>query len=149
MKTRRRGGPRESRALDAYVGLVRAAECVSARSHGHLSRYDLTPSQFGALEALFRLGPLCQRDIALKLLRTEGNVTQMLKNLERRGLVERRRDAANRRFRTAQLTPRGRVLVAAIFPRHLRAVAAEMGELNPSELKSLGRLCRRLETPPA
>jgi MarR family 2-MHQ and catechol resistance regulon transcriptional repressor len=147
METRRRGGPGEDRALDAYVRLLRAAGCVAARAHRHLARVDLTPSQFGALQALHRLGPLCQRDIALKVLRTEGNVTQVLRNLERRGLIERRRDAANRRFRTAQLTPRGRRLMAAVLPRHVRAVAAEMDGLAPRELKSLASLCRRLEKP--
>jgi len=139
--------PRETRALDAYLRLLRAAGCVAARAHRHLVRYDLTPSQFGTLEALHRLGPLCQRDIALRLQRTEGNVTQVLKLLERRGLVERKRGAGNRRFRTAQLTPRGRRLVGSIFPRHVRAVAAEMAELSPTELQRLSRLCRRLEEP--
>ncbi|HEY3225872.1 MAG TPA: MarR family transcriptional regulator [Planctomycetota bacterium] len=145
MATRDRRALREAEALDAYLTLLRAAGSVALRVQRHLVRHDLTASQFGALEALHRLGPLCQRDIARRLVQTGGNVTMVVRGLERRGLIERRRDPANRRFVTVQLSARGKRLIAALLPRHARAVAAEMRALGHPRLKVLGRLCKKLE----
>ena len=144
MGMRNRGASREAEALDAYLTLLRAAGSVAARVQRHLVRHDLTASQFGALEALHRLGPLCQRDIARRLVQTGGNVTMVVRGLERRGLIERRRDPANRRFVTVQLSLRGRRLISALLPRHARAVAGEMQSLGPHRLRALRQLCNKL-----
>ena len=53
----------EQRALQTYVKLMRATSSVTARMHRHLNIDGLTGSQFGVLEALYHLGPLCQREI--------------------------------------------------------------------------------------
>lgn len=144
MANRHRGSPAERRALAAYVKLHRAADAVWDRVHGHLAEHGLTVSQFGALEALYHLGPLCQRDIGAKILKSGGNVTFVLDNLERRGLVARRRDAANRRFVNVELTAAGAELIAGIFPRHAREVARAMAVLSPAEQRQLAGLCKRL-----
>jgi MarR family 2-MHQ and catechol resistance regulon transcriptional repressor len=49
MATHYEGTPEESRALDAYVKLVRAADAVSDRIHGHLAATGLSTSPFGVL----------------------------------------------------------------------------------------------------
>ena len=130
-------------ACDAYGALLRAAGSVSSRVNRRLAAQGLTASRFGALCALRADGPLCPHDIASRLCQTRGNVTMILDNLERRGLVERRREGVNRRYLAVHLTPRGRRLVASLAPRHRRAIAAEM-TLTPSELRQLTRICRQL-----
>jgi MarR family 2-MHQ and catechol resistance regulon transcriptional repressor len=132
------------RALDVYIKLVRAAESVGHRVHRHLEEADLTVGQFGVLEALLHLGPLTQRDLCLKLLTSGGNLTLVVRNLERRGLVARQRPPANRRLVVVRLTPAGRRLIRRVFPVHARAVAAELQVLDAGEQEELGRLLRRL-----
>jgi MarR family 2-MHQ and catechol resistance regulon transcriptional repressor len=144
MVTRHTGPPAEVRALDAYIKLTRAAESVTARLSGLWAAAGLTEGQFGALEALYHLGPLVQRDLAAKLLRSGGNVTLVIDNLEKRGLVRRERDADDRRRITVHLTAAGRRLIRRLFPRHAAAVAAELGVLTAAEQEDLGRLCRKL-----
>jgi MarR family 2-MHQ and catechol resistance regulon transcriptional repressor len=100
--------------------------------------------QFGTLEALLHLGPLCQRDLGRKLLRSGGNITVVVGNLARRGLVRRVRGPRDRRFVTVTLTDKGRRLIGGIFPRHVRHVVREMRALSPPERAELGRLCRQL-----
>ena len=68
MGTHFRGSPRQVQALDAYIKLVRAAESVTAALQPGLAAWGLTTSQFGALEALWHLGPMCQRELGEKLL---------------------------------------------------------------------------------
>jgi MarR family 2-MHQ and catechol resistance regulon transcriptional repressor len=83
MKRRYRGSQKETRALKTYVKLMRAAESVTARTHRHLASTGLTVSQFAVLEALYQLGPLSQREIGQKILRSSGNITMVIDNLEK------------------------------------------------------------------
>lgn len=137
----------ERRALGAYVKLMRAADSVTQRIHRHLAPAGLTPSQFGVLEALYSLGPLCQRELGEKILKTSGNVTLVIDNLEKRGLVRRERSADDRRYITVSLMPAGDALIRDVFPRHAQAVSDDMQALTPAEQEELGRLCRKLGKP--
>ena len=47
----------EQQALKLYTQLMRAANAVTEKMHGHLADNRLTLSQFGVLEALYHLGP--------------------------------------------------------------------------------------------
>lgn len=143
MGTHYKGSAREVVALDAYIKLIRAAESVLSRVH-RLTASGLTVSQFGVLEALHHLGPLFQSEIGSKLLKSGGNITMVIDNLEKRGLVERRRDQRDRRRVMVRLTAEGERLIAEVFPQHVRNVIAEMAVLPPEEQAELGRLCRRL-----
>src|SRR5260370_7975548 len=75
MPTHYRGTAQERAALDAYIKLMRAADSVTARLDPLMRAADLTVGQFGALEALLHRGPLCQRDLGRKLLRSGGDIT--------------------------------------------------------------------------
>ena len=144
MPTRYAGPEREVRALNAFIKLLRAADSVTGRLNQHLTEAGLTMSQFGTLEALLHLGPLCQKELGEKLLKSSGNVTMVVDNLERRGLVRRERDTQDRRYVTVHLTEAGEKLIRELFPRHAAAIAAEMGALSAEEQDELGRLCRKL-----
>jgi MarR family 2-MHQ and catechol resistance regulon transcriptional repressor len=87
---------------------------------------------------------MCQRDLGRKLLKSGGNVTVVVDNLERRGLVRRERSEVNRKFVTVHLTEAGRRLVLRVFPRHVAVVVQEMGVLSAAELEVLARLTKAL-----
>jgi len=144
MPTHYRGSQAEKRVLDAYIKLMRASNSVIDRIGPILARYGLTVSQFGVLEALLHRGPMCQKDLAGKLLQTGGNMTMVLTNLEKRGLVERQRQEGDRRYVTVALSEAGRALVDEVFPIHLEELMAVFGVLEEGELAQLGALCRRL-----
>jgi MarR family 2-MHQ and catechol resistance regulon transcriptional repressor len=138
-------GPRDIRqALEAYIKLVRASESVTSSVTGHLDDDGLTISQFGVLEALLHLGPMSQRELAQKILKSCGNVTMVIDNLEKLGLVKRERDEKDRRLYRITLTLPGRALIRSVFPRHARKIALQMNVLTNKELLELGRLCRKL-----
>jgi MarR family 2-MHQ and catechol resistance regulon transcriptional repressor len=145
MGIRYKGTKAENRALDAYIKLVRASESVVGRLGQNLRAEDDLPlSQFGVLEALMHLGPMCQRELGVKILKSSGNVTMVVDNLEKRGLVARRRSVEDRRVTEVDLTAKGRALIKGIFPRHAAEITAEMGRLTAAEQKQLGALCRKL-----
>jgi MarR family 2-MHQ and catechol resistance regulon transcriptional repressor len=144
MGTRYKGKEKDVRALDAYIKLMRAAESVSARVHARLGAFALTQSQFGVLDALHHLGPLSQGELARKILKSSGNITMVVDNLEKRGLVTRERDREDRRYNSVRLTEAGKTLFRKILPGHVKAIAEEIGALTGEEQAVLGRLCKKV-----
>ena len=144
MPTHYKGTTEEILALDTFIKLTRAAESLSARLSQRNTMDNLTTSQFGVLEVLYHLGPMCPGEISVKLLKSSGNITMVVDNLEKRGLVQRERDTADRRMVTISLTQAGCELIAHIFPRHVAAIVEEMSVLGPDEQRTLSRLCRKL-----
>jgi MarR family 2-MHQ and catechol resistance regulon transcriptional repressor len=134
----------ERLALSTYLKLTRASERLWDRLALGLQHEDLTPSQFGVLEALYHLGPLCQRDLGERILRSSGNMTMVVGNLERRGLVRRERTAGDRRFREVHLTGAGERLIRRVFPPHAAAITRALAVLTSEEQRALGHLCRKL-----
>lgn len=135
--------PDETRALDAYVKLVRASESVTGRSHRSLPK-GLTLAQFGVLEALHHRGPLCASELATKLLKSAGNLTLVLDNLERDGHVRRERDAEDRRFVRVHLTDQGKDFIGGLFPQIAQDITREFSILSPAEQAMLAELCKKL-----
>lgn len=144
MPTHYKGSPAEIRALDLYIKLTRCANSLSHRLESRIAESGLTTSQFGVLEAVWHLGPLCLTDLAHKLLRTGGNLTLVVRNLERDGLVRRKQQKDDRRYQQIQLTPAGERLIKKVFRQHLRRLVKEVGVLQPAEQEQLAALCRRL-----
>lgn len=132
--------------LNSYTKLMRAAESVTTRLSRCMAEAALTVSQFGVLEAIYHKGPLCQRDIAVKILKSTGNITLVIDNLEKRDLVRRERDSADRRYLTVHLTVAGTKLIVPVFARVEAAIVAEMAALTMAEQELLGRLCKKLGT---
>ena len=90
------------------------------------------------------MGPLTLSDLARRILRSSGNLTLVLDNLEKRALVKRRQQGEDKRFIMATITPAGRKLIAGIFPQHARQITEIMSRLTPEEQRQLGALCKKL-----
>jgi len=144
MPTRYPGNDEQRRALDAYIKLSRAAAAVDARINRPLAAAELTTSQFGVLEALHHLGPLTHGEIGRKLLKSSGNVTVVIDNLAKRGLVRRERDASDRRISRVTLTTAGSDVLTAELAQHVERVVAAFAPLDAAELDLLAALLKRL-----
>jgi MarR family 2-MHQ and catechol resistance regulon transcriptional repressor len=144
MPTHYQGNPKEVQALDTFIKFNRAANAFEARLYQRGAIEDLTPSQFGILETLYHLGPLCQGQVSSKLLKSTGNVTLVLDNLEKRGLVRRVRDTEDRRMVKIYLTPAGEDQIRRIFPKMVATIVSELSILTAEEQAELGNLCRIL-----
>lgn len=144
MATKYRGTAEEQLALDTFIKLSRASESIDTRLLRHGTLEELTLTQFAVLEALLHLGSLTQRDIGAKLLKSGGNITLVIDNLEKHGYVKRRRCESDRRLIYVELTTSGRALIDRVFPRHLNAIVHEISVLSPDEQATLGTLLRKL-----
>jgi MarR family 2-MHQ and catechol resistance regulon transcriptional repressor len=131
-------------ALGLWIALARCYATYTKAVAYKVQEYDLTVPQFGALEALYHLGPLSLGDLADKLLVTGGNVTYVMDRLEAQGLVLRFRSESDRRVVLAKLTEKGRALVARVFPEHASFIEHLCRHLDPAEQQDLRRLLKQL-----
>ncbi len=144
MATRYRGELKEVASLDVYIKLMRASTSVLNQVVPRLQKAGLTFSQFGVLEALFHLGPLCQKELGDKLLQSGGNITMVVNNLERQGLVVRLRDEVDKRYMVVHLTWRGTQRIEELFPLHLQDLVRAFDVLSEEELETLNSLLRKV-----
>ena len=144
MRKEFKGNQNEIIALRTYVKLMRASDSITYRIHKYLSSVRLTLSQFAVLEALYHLGPLYQKEIGQKLLRSSGNITMVIDNLEKRGYVKRERQKEDRRFMMVRLTDEGFEQISKVFPSHAALIACEMSVLSEREQETLAQLCKKL-----
>jgi MarR family 2-MHQ and catechol resistance regulon transcriptional repressor len=145
MSSHYNGTPGEVLALDAFIKLNRSLIAVQAQLLPPLLKdFRLTESQFAVLEAVYHLGPLPQGELCRKILRSGSNLTTVVDNLERDGLVRRDRDQNDRRIQIVSLTTKGQELLTAALPVHVARVTRTMGALTADEQRQLARLCRKL-----
>lgn len=144
MKTTVRYGKKADRALSLWVKLARAFSVFSKASDADIVRYGLTQAQFGVVECLGHLGPLTLGELCKKKLVSGGNMTVVVDNLEKLGLVERVHSLADRRAIVVQLTKKGKSLFKKIFPQHAKHIAQLVSVLSEHEQKELARLLKKL-----
>ena len=75
--------------------------------HPHLAALDLTYTQYIAMMALWEGGSMSVRDLCGKLYLDTGTMTPLLKGMEKKGLITRRRSETDERSVTVALTEAG------------------------------------------
>jgi MarR family 2-MHQ and catechol resistance regulon transcriptional repressor len=138
------GSRAEIRTLDTFVKLTRCTNSLLARLAERNSIGELTYSQFAVLEALYHIGPMTAGEVSQKILKSGSNLTLVIDNLERDGLVRRERDAKDRRVIHVHLTEAGKGKVQAVLPGHVAALVDEFQILSAKEQEMLGELCKKL-----
>lgn len=128
---------------------MRATEWSRRRAYRHLATLGLTTSQFTALQALYEHGPLSQGELARKIGKSNGDLTTVVDNLEKRSLVHRERSMSDRRVIQVVLSDKGASLVTQSLPEHSAAVEELFSALHEGEIDDLSRICRKLCGQPA
>lgn len=121
------------------------AEAVSrALSRIYAERYGIGIPEWRVIATLGQYQPVTARDIGLHSRMHKTKVSRAVAELERKNLVARSGNSADRREAPLTLTARGRRMYQDLAPRAL-AFAAELGAaLSPAEQASLDRMIDRL-----
>jgi len=142
MGTQFKGSKKTVEALNSYIKLVRSAESLSSKISLELSEYGLTESQFGVLDALLHLGPMKHKEIGKKILKSGGNITMVINNLERRELVQRKRGEKDKRQFIIHLTSKGKSKIQEVLPPIVKKIRKHFDILNKDEQRELQRLSK-------
>jgi MarR family 2-MHQ and catechol resistance regulon transcriptional repressor len=136
-------GRKADQGLALWVKLARAHALMMKATDRDIHRYGLTQPQFAVVESLGHLGPMKINAIGAKMLVTGGNMTVVIDNLEKRGLVKRVRCAEDRRAIRIRLTEPGESLFKKIFPQHAEFVANALNVLTDKEIAELSALLKK------
>jgi MarR family 2-MHQ and catechol resistance regulon transcriptional repressor len=131
-------------ALKLWVVLARCYNSFAQSEAVRIKGYEITPPQFGVLEALAHLGPLKMCELAEKLLMSGANVTGVIDRLEEKGFVQRVMEADDRRTYRIHLTGAGGKLIADIFPAHAEKIRRLTHALSAKEKRVLAELLKKL-----
>ena len=161
MSPRGRAEPAEdSVALSTWLRLLRAHGIIIREVRRSMAGQGTTLPRFDVLAQLHRTPDgLPPRELARRLLVSAGNLTVIVRQLEKEGLVRRVGVEGDRRSYLLVLTPAGRRRVARLVPRHRRdlqrllspvpaRVLEELRELLGETIESLGDRGRGGRRPP-
>lgn len=105
---------------------------------------ELSAPQVHTLLALGHEGALAMGDLARRVAITEKTVTGLVDRLQRDGLVERRRDEADRRVIHVALTGPGEALARRLDAEMLQALTRLLERLDAGDRRDLFRIIEKL-----
>lgn len=144
MPTKYNGTEEEKLILNAYIAFLRSYNSVTERLSRFLLNHKLTFSQFGVLEALYFLGPMNQKTISKKILKSASNICTVLENLEKREYIERKISEKDKRNIMVYLTKKGEETLKTLFPPHLEEIKKEFQVLSKKEIEMFYKICKKL-----
>ena len=137
-----RGARRTSRAVAAWLRLLRLVGRQNAAHARRLRRQGMTLAQFDVIAQVGPAAGITQHELAERLVVTAGNVTQLLQKMERQGWVTR---VQSGRCNRLELTARGRGLRRKLVPGQEAAIVEIFAPLDDAELETLSRLLRKIQ----
>ena len=138
--------PRQAANAEVHIAIVKASARLMDEFSAIVKPVDLSLSQYNVLRILRGAGPegaTCG-EVIERLIQRDPDVTRLLDRLEKRGLIERGRDAEDRRVVRTRITQAGLDLVASLDDTvndlHHRLV----GHLSDKQLADLRRLIEEI-----
>ena len=100
--------PWDDPRFKSWIAVARACQLMQTVLTRELSPLDIKPPHLDILVNLYRFEGISQQELARKLLVGRSNISMTLPQMERRGLIERRGDARDKRVLRLFLTVEGR-----------------------------------------
>lgn len=119
--------------LSTLITFTRAEHIIHKKELETIKKSGLTTAQFGVLEALYNKGDLKICEIMDKILTTSGNITVVIKNLEKDGLVKKSLDPKDKRATIISITDEGKKIIEEILPSHLENIVNIFSVLTDEE----------------
>jgi DNA-binding MarR family transcriptional regulator len=124
---------------EALLNIERTAAVLGHAFAEKLKAYRLTPTQYNALRILRGAGEagLCRGEVRDRLIAQVPDVTRLLDRLETTGLIERKRDANDRRLVKTRITPAGLRVLAQLDEPIAEIHERQLGHMSRADLKRL------------
>ncbi|BBF80785.1 MarR family winged helix-turn-helix transcriptional regulator [Asticcacaulis excentricus] len=127
-----------------WIAVARAHQIVERTLNARLAPHGVRIAHHDILANIYRFAGLTQNELAQRLLVGRSNLSMLLPELEKRGLIERRSDAADKRVRRLWLTEAGRALTEQTLAVQAGVVTDMMTILSDAECQALGDYMRRI-----
>lgn len=130
--------------LSTLTVFTRAEHTIHKKEYETIKKHNLTPAQFGVLEALYIKGDLTIGQLIEKNLSTSGNMTVVIRNLERDGFIKKTAHPMDKRISYISLTDMGQEYIKDILPEHYENIHSIFSILTDDEKQELKRLLKKI-----
>lgn len=137
-------GEKADKSMRTVMRLIRVAHILNSKTELFLSKHTLTFNQFKVLEVLYHRGDLNISSITKLIMGTPGNTTVVIKNLNRDGLIESKKDPNDNRSSILSITQKGVEIMQEIFPNHAKNLNEFLDILDGDELNTLYGLLNKI-----
>jgi MarR family transcriptional regulator, organic hydroperoxide resistance regulator len=127
-----------------WIAVAKAHQLVERTMAAALAPLGLKLPHYDILANIRRFPGLTQQDLARRMLVGRSNLSMLLPELERRGLVTRDADEGDRRLRRLGLTAEGAALTERALAAHVGVIESMMEAFTAEECEQLGDLMRRV-----
>ncbi|MBA5607117.1 MarR family transcriptional regulator [Duganella sp. FT3S] len=135
---------------ERYLKSIRLlAECMQGferLSGEHVRECGLTHAQFDIIATLGNTAGMSYKELGKKTLITKGTLTGVIERLEHKGLVERQRNANDKRSFFVRLTAAGEATFRDVFPRVVARGAAVFADFTQDDYAALEKTLSKLKT---
>ena len=138
-------GARTDKSMQTWIQILRAFQKIRAKELKYINASGLSMNQFEVLEVLYHRGDLQVGSITKLIASTPGNVTVVVKNLTRDGLVDIIPSPEDSRVRIVSITEAGKNLIGGMFTGHAANLKSYFDVLSDNELVILYDLLRKLQ----
>jgi DNA-binding MarR family transcriptional regulator len=128
-----------------WIALVRAEKAVVRELTRALAPLDLKIAQLDVLMNLYRHPGISQHELARRLLVGRSNITMLLPQLEKQGILRRENDAKDKRVLRLFLTAEGEVLLKKALKVYTGLIDKVMAQSTAAECDAMGEQMRRIE----
>jgi DNA-binding MarR family transcriptional regulator len=127
-----------------WIAVVRAEKAIVRELARVLEPFGLKIAQLDVLMNLHRHPGMSQHDLARKLLVGRSNITMLLPQLERQGLLQREGDTKDKRIMRLALTERGEALLMKALEAYTGLIDRVMAQSTPAECDQMGAVMARI-----
>ena len=134
--------PFTCREEELFLNILRTSDQLMRRVADALKPADLSSTQYNVLRILRGAVPdgLACGEISERMVTRDPDITRLLDRLEKRGLVARSREKADRRVVTARITEAGLELLKKLDDTVLRIHKAQLSHLDVKSQEGLIKL---------
>ena len=129
-----------------WIALVRAEKAVVRELTRALAPLDLKIGQLDVMMNIYRHPGLSQHDVARRLLVGRSNITMLLPQLEKQGLIRREPDPRDKRAMRLYLTDGGEARLMEALAIYSTLIDKVMAQSTPAQCDAMGEQMRRIET---
>jgi len=131
--------PFASLEQEAGLSVTRTAAILGHTVAEAMKPFGITQTQYNVLRILRGAGAegLCRNEVRDRLLTPVPDVTRLLDRMEEAGMIERSRDAADRRLVTTRITLQGSRLLERMDEPVLELERRLLGHLTRPQLRTL------------
>lgn len=127
-----------------WIAVARASQLIHQKLGRALAPLDIKVPHLDILANLYRFEGISQQDLAHKLLVGRSNISMLLPQIEKRGLIERRKDESDKRVLRLYLTDKGREITLKALAIELELIEHSLSTTDTDDCNFVGEVMNRM-----